>query len=152
MTICTDYCNKVVTALQPLSPQMNIVVAHESTVKDVPIHKIIAAVGVKKCVIADMPAVTVDDSVKIETRSRKMLITVGINIYVPYHSGSKACIGAFDSIFDTILNAMEPDLNEVKLLSTKYSRETQSLVSETEFVFEVLHLGAAVTEDSIVFG
>lgn len=152
MTVCTDYCNTVAQALQDLSSEMDIVIAHESTVKDVPVRKTIAAIGIKKCVIADMPSATVDDSVKVETKERKILVTVGINLYVPYSKGTKGCTGAFDNIFSTLVKAREGELNEAKLLSTKYSRETQCLVSETEFVFEAFFTGIIQSPPPIVMG
>lgn len=136
MGICSCYCDSILNTLNVLSSQMQVVLAHESIVKDVPVSKTIAAVGIKKCVVSDIPDDKIDNSVRIETDFRKVLVTVGINIYVPYSEGTKGGVNAFDSIFNTFLRANNACLNEAKLLGTKYSREAQCLVTETEFVFE----------------
>lgn len=152
MNMCASYCDQVMESLKSLSSKMDVVLAHESTVKEVPISKTIAAIGIKKCIVSDMPNATVDDNVKIETKDRKILVTVGINLYVPYKDGAKGCISAFDSIFSCLITNYEGDLNEAKLLNTKYSRETQCLVTETEFVFEAHYVGFTEGPPPIVMG
>lgn len=138
--------------LKPLSSKMKIVFSHESSVKDVPVNEIIAAVGIKKCTISDMPEEKTDDNVKITTKKRTILVTVGINLYIPYNKGSRVCSEAFDSIFNILVADREGDLCESKLLSTKYSREAQCLVTETEFVFESIFTGMIEGSPPLVFG
>lgn len=102
----------------------------------IPIQKTIVAVGIKKCTVSAPPDEKEDNSVKIQENLRTILITVGINLYVPYKSGTRGSVQAFDKIFNRLLDANRQGLCESKLLGTKYSRETQSLVTETEFVFK----------------
>lgn len=152
MGICSYYCDSIINTLKALSPRMEVVLAHERVVKDVPVNKIIAAVGIKKCVISDLPDDKIDNSVKIETETRTALITIGINIYAPYSEGTKGSVGVFDDIFNTFLRVDSADLNEAKLLGTKYSREAQCLVTETEFVFESYMSGWIEGPPPIVIG
>lgn len=137
MSYCTEYCDMILEQLEPLSSDMKIVLAHESSIKDVPIYETIAAVGIKKCNISARFDASIDDNVKVDTGMRDFTVTVGINLYVPYVKGSRGCISVFDKIFDRLINANdEYEFCETKLLSTTYSRETQSLVTKTEFVFK----------------
>lgn len=153
MEFCTSYCDMILEQLEPLSSDMKIVLAHESSVKVTPIGEIIAAVGIKKCSISARSGESVDENVKVDTGKRNIIVTVGINIYVPYEKGTRGCVGAFDAIFDTLLYKNEFELCETKLLGTTYSRETQSLVTKTEFVFETnlsgLVEGEFVTPDNM---
>ena len=135
MGYCTSFCNDVMKILQPLSSKMELVLAHESSIKDVPVSKIIAAVGVKKCTVSERIS-SVNDNVKVDTENRNLAVTVGINLYVPYSQGTAGCVSAFDDIFDCLFEEKDSLLCESKLLSTSYSRDTQCLVAKTEFVFE----------------
>lgn len=136
MSMCESFCDSVLKNLEDLKSDMEIVLSHESTIKQIPIQKTIVAVGIKKCTVSAPPDEKEDNSVKIQENLRTILITVGINLYVPYKSGTRGSVQAFDKIFNRLLDANRQGLCESKLLGTKYSRETQSLVTETEFVFK----------------
>ncbi|MCH5189945.1 MAG: hypothetical protein J1F37_05220 [Oscillospiraceae bacterium] len=135
MNFCTTYCDTVMEQLEPLSKDMKIVLAHESSIKITPIFETFVAVGIKKCSISARTNEKIDDDVTVDTGMRDIIVTVGINIYVPYKKGTKGCVKAFDAIFDRLLYENEYELRETRLLGTTYSRETQSLVTKTEFVF-----------------
>lgn len=136
MSLCNDYCDFMLDILKPLSSEMKVVLAHESCIKSVPVNEIIAAVGVKKCIVSRVPEEKTDDNVKIQKRDRCATVTVGVNLYVPYSNGTRGCTDAFDAVFDCIISKCAGYLCEARLLGTKYSREAQSLITETEFVFE----------------
>lgn len=136
MSICESYCDFILEMLEPLKQDIKVILAHENPIKNVPLDQIVAAVRIKKCVIDAAVGETNDNSVKITDRTRNILITVGINLYVPYKNGTRVSANTFDRIFDLLLDKSENSLCEAKLLSTKYSREAQSLVTETEFVFK----------------
>lgn len=150
MSVCAYYCDSILSDLKSLSPKMKIVLAHESSIKDVPVNDTIAAVGIKKCVVSDMPDDKIDSSVRVETETRTILVTVGINLYVPYDEGTRGSVNAFDDIFTALVNSNNYSLNKAKLLGTKYSREAQCLVTETEFVFESFITGVIEGEQPIV--
>ena len=141
MNLCSNYCDLILEELSSHSSEMKVVLAHESYIKEVPLNETIAAVGIKKCVISDMPDEKTDENVKVQTKVRTILVTVGINFYVPYEKGTRGCVSAFDKVFSTLIGSNEYSLCEAKLLGTKYSRETQSLIAETEFVFESFYSG-----------
>lgn len=46
--ICNDYCNRILENLNDMSSDVNLVLAHESGIKSVPIGKPYVAVGIKK--------------------------------------------------------------------------------------------------------
>ncbi|MDE5994799.1 MAG: hypothetical protein K2G60_04720 [Oscillospiraceae bacterium] len=136
MNVCEDYCDFVLEMLEPLKQNIKIILAHENPIKNVPLDQIIAAVRIKKCIIDAPVGETNDNSIKIKDSTRNILTTVGINLYVPYRNGTRVSATTFDSIFNQFIDKSESSLCEAKLLGTKYSRETQSLVTETEFVFK----------------
>lgn len=145
MTFCNEYCDSIIEILQSLTPSIKAVISHSEEVKDVPVSETIAAVGVKKCVIADEPDSKVGDDLTLTTQSRKILVTVGINLYVPYSKGIKESYDAFDKIVTCFLAGKKFCMNEAKMLGTKYSREAQCLVSETEYEFEAVYVGTFET-------
>lgn len=135
MNFCEFYCSLALKWLEPLKKNMKIFLAHENPIKNVPLDEIIAAIRIKKCIIFAPADETNDNSVKVASENRKVSVTLGINLYVPYQNGTKISAQTFDNIFEAFYdNAF--GFREAKLLSTKYSRETQCLVTETEFVFE----------------
>lgn len=134
--ICNEYCNSILDDLKGMSPDINLVLAHESGIKSVPVSKPYVAVGIKKFVISPAIVQKNEDGAEISDGSRKLTVTVSVNIYAPYKEGTQGSTKILDTVFDTLLEKKRGSFIEARLLGTKYSRETQSLVSETEFVFE----------------
>lgn len=136
MNLISSYCNSILNALGSMSKDVNLVLAHESGIKHVPVGKPYAAIGIKKCSVSSPIVQKNEDGADITDGTRKILITASINIYAPYKNGGLSCVKIYENIFDHIFNSSILGFVETKFLGTKYSRETQSIVAETEFVFE----------------
>lgn len=150
--ICNDYCNRILENLNDMSSDVNLVLAHESGIKSVPIGKPYVAVGIKKFVISPVIMQKNEDGAEITDGTRKLSVTVSVNIYAPYKEGTQGSTKIFDTVFDKIFEKSRGSLIEARLLGTKYSRETQSLVGETEFVFEEYISSMIESPPPIVFG
>lgn len=152
MTIFSSYCNSILSNLtRSMADKANVVLAHESGIKKVPIDKPYVAIGIKKCSLSSPIIQKNEDGADITNGDRKVQTTVSINIYTPYSKGAKGCVEIYEEVLDSILLGLREALVETRLFGTKYSRETQCIVGESEFVFETI-LSDFVSVEPIVSG
>lgn len=133
MSVSMDICNEAMNEFKAAVKNINFVYAHEKDIKKVPMSEYLGAVSVKKVVIGDRLLGKAENDGEVDLKRREICVTVAVNLYTPTLSGAEIGANTFDDMTNALLEADWTGLRGAKLFGTNYSRETQSLVTKTEF-------------------
>lgn len=138
MTINGSMVDGIVTSLSENSSfsDLTFVVAYESEIKPTPIEKPIVAVSVKGCEIGERLTETLDTGEITTTKSREMLTTLSVDIYLPYSMGGIKGHKIFDRIATYFLFTKLLDITKAECGNTDYDKSSEALILKTQFVFK----------------
>lgn len=129
MNICNETMNKFKESVKGI----NFVYAHEKDIKNVPMSDYLGAVSVKKVVVGDRLMGKAENDGEVDLKKREICVTVAVNLYTPTLAGADIGANTFDDMTNVLLDSNWGELRGAKFYGTNYSRETQSLVTKTEF-------------------
>ena len=140
MVICSNLCELIKEQLRGDERFNNITLvdAYQYNIKPTPILKTIAAFSVKKCVLGDYIVEISDTGEETVTDNREALVTISVNLYVPYSFGSGIAPNVFESMIDCVTATFGNRLVSATCSETNYVRESQALVTKTEFVLRTV--------------
>lgn len=133
MNASMNICNEAMNEFKASVKGINFVYAHEKDIKNVPMSDYLGAVSVKKVVVGDRLMGKAENDGEVDLKRREICVTVAVNLYTPTSAGAEKGADTFDEMTNALLESKWGDLRGAKLYGTNYSRETQSLVTKTEF-------------------
>lgn len=133
MSVAMDVCNEAMNTFKAVVKGTNFTFAYEKDIKNVPLSEYLCAVGVKKVVFGDRLMGKSETDGEVDLKKREVRVTISVNLYTPYSAGAEFAVNAFDDMAQALLESNWVETCGAKLLGTSYSRETQALITKTEF-------------------
>lgn len=133
MSIAMDICNDVMNTFKEKVKGTNFTFAYEKDLKKVPSSEYLCAVGVKKVVVGDRLMGKTENDGEVDLKKREIRVTLSVNLYTPYSAGADFAVNAFDDMLDALMEPKWAEMCGARLLGTSYSRDTQAIVTKTEF-------------------
>ncbi len=133
MNASMNICNNAMNEFKAAAKGINFVYAHEKDIKNVPMSNYLGAVSIKKVVVSDRLLGKAENDGEVDLKRREICVTVAVNLYIPTSAGAEKGADTFDDMTNALLNSNWTELRGAKFFGTNYSRETQSLVTKTEF-------------------
>lgn len=109
------------------------VVAYENEIKPTPLDKPIVAVSVKSCEISDKNNTTLETGEIVDIDTRKIILTLSVDIYLPYSKGGSEGHKIFDRIALFLLYTEKLPITKALCYEADYDAACQAIIIRTNF-------------------
>lgn len=138
MTVSTSLVKTLATnfPIMPAFSDISFVVAYENEIKPTPVSKPIVAFSIKGCEIGERLTETLETGAIVVQKSREMLTTLSVDIYLPYSMGGNEGHSIFERIATQLLFVRNYDITKVTCGDADYDKSCEAIVVRSKFVFK----------------